>query len=213
MTKTWLMRRAVRRPVFERSPRASARRCAGCPSSGARPWTRGSARRPLPRPPRCAARRRSRSGRSRGRAARATAAILAAGPTRIGTMMPASAASTGPRSEVSSQGWTTTVVAGGTSLAWAMSRSYLAARRRRERADRRDRSDVVLVSRHDRSSACAVHAYRRRCARKPWPGDPPWSGEREFATPPSPTPNRRPICAQPRPVLVGERAASRSGPA
>ena len=35
---------------------------------------------------------------------RATAAILPAGPTRIGVMMPASAASSGPRSEVSSQG-------------------------------------------------------------------------------------------------------------
>src|SRR5262249_28486083 len=41
-------------------------------------------------------------------------------------MMPASAASTGPRSEVSSQGCAITVRAGGTtSLALAMSRSYL----------------------------------------------------------------------------------------
>jgi hypothetical protein len=39
-------------------------------------------------------------------------------------MMPACAASTGPRREVSSQGWTTIVVAGGTRFALAMSRSY-----------------------------------------------------------------------------------------
>src|SRR5262245_20508148 len=58
------------------------------------------------------------------RCSRATAEILAAGPTRIGTMMPASAASIGPRSEPSSQGWATTVVAGGTCLALAISRSY-----------------------------------------------------------------------------------------
>ena len=42
-------------------------------------------------------------------------------------MMPASAASMAPRSEVSSQGCTTTVVAGGTCLARAMSRSYFEA--------------------------------------------------------------------------------------
>src|SRR6516164_3233077 len=51
--------------------------------------------------------------------------ILAAEPTRIGTMIPVSAASTGPRNEVSSQGYTTTVVAAGTSLARAINRSYL----------------------------------------------------------------------------------------
>src|SRR5262245_19062624 len=55
---------------------------------------------------------------------RATAEIFFAGPTRMGTMMPASAASTGPRREVSSQGCATMVVAGGTSFALAMSRSY-----------------------------------------------------------------------------------------
>ena len=56
---------------------------------------RGSARPPSPPPPRCAAHRRSRSDRYRAVHARATAAIFAAGPTRIGTMMPASAASIG----------------------------------------------------------------------------------------------------------------------
>src|SRR5262245_6117828 len=58
------------------------------------------------------------------RCSRATALIFAAGPTRIGLMMPASAASMGPRSAVSSQGRTTTVVAAGTCLARAISRSY-----------------------------------------------------------------------------------------
>src|SRR6478672_7844566 len=55
----------------------------------------------------------------------ATAVILATGPTRMGTMMPSSAAALAPRSEVSSQGWTTTVVAGGTSFASEISLSYL----------------------------------------------------------------------------------------
>jgi hypothetical protein len=53
--------------------------------------------------------------------------IFAAGPTRIGVMIPASAASIGPRRELSSHGWATTVVAGGTCLARAISRSYLEA--------------------------------------------------------------------------------------
>src|SRR5215469_6111227 len=57
---------------------------------------------------------------------RATFVIFATGPTRMGLMMPASAASTAPRSEVSSHGWTTTVVAGGTSLAVTIRRSYFA---------------------------------------------------------------------------------------
>src|SRR6516165_1626207 len=47
----------------------------------------------------------------------ATSVILTTGPTRMGLMMPSSAASQGPRSEVSSHGCTTTVVAGGTSFA------------------------------------------------------------------------------------------------
>src|SRR5262249_24993935 len=55
---------------------------------------------------------------------RATAAILAAGPTMIGTMMPACAASMGPRREERSHGWATTVVAAGTCLALPSSRSY-----------------------------------------------------------------------------------------
>src|SRR6476660_9711747 len=49
---------------------------------------------------------------------------LAAGPTRIGLMMPASAASTAPRSELSSQGCTTRVGTAGTFCAAAIRRSY-----------------------------------------------------------------------------------------
>ena len=43
-------------------------------------------------------------------------------------MMPASAASTAPLSEVSSQGWTTIVVADGASCARAIRRSYFSWR-------------------------------------------------------------------------------------
>src|SRR5262249_57675186 len=53
------------------------------------------------------------------------AVIVSAGRTKIGVIMPNSAAWLGPRSEVSSQGWTTTVLAGGTSFASEMSLSYL----------------------------------------------------------------------------------------
>ena len=49
----------------------------------------------------------------------------AAGPTRIGTISSAPAASIGPRSEVSSHGCATTVFAAGTLLAVSIRRSYL----------------------------------------------------------------------------------------
>src|SRR6476659_3324494 len=55
----------------------------------------------------------------------ATSLILAAGPTRIALMIPASADSTAPRNELSSQGCTTMVVTVGTPLAVAIRRSYL----------------------------------------------------------------------------------------
>src|SRR4051812_37207060 len=58
--------------------------------------------------------------------AAAVAVILPRGPTRIGTMIPSSAASIVPRNELSSHGWTTTVLAAGTFLAEAISRSYFA---------------------------------------------------------------------------------------
>ena len=56
---------------------------------------------------------------------RAALEIFAEGPTRTGLMMPSCAASTAPRSEDSSQGCTTIVVAGLVSFALAISRSYL----------------------------------------------------------------------------------------
>ena len=95
---------------------------------------------------------------------RATAAIFAAGPTRIGSMMPASAASTAPRSEVSSQGCTTMVAAGGTSLARAISRSYFAC----GGCGSADRSRTSPIS----SSAMSLARSSRRCSaslRRPSP--------------------------------------------
>src|SRR4029079_9828572 len=59
----------------------------------------------------------------------AAALILSVGPTRIGTIRPAAAASTAPRSEVSSQGCATTVLTGGSCVALAINRSYLACGR------------------------------------------------------------------------------------
>src|SRR3954471_22173667 len=55
----------------------------------------------------------------------ATSLIFDDGPTRVGLMMPASAASATPRSELSSHGCTTTVVAAGIAFAAAIRRSYL----------------------------------------------------------------------------------------
>ena len=126
MTKTWLMRRAVRRPVADGGD--GPHQLVGMQAAlhqelalACADQLHGLRRRRL-------AMRRiddleaAMSSRVRG----AVAAIFAAGPTRIGAMMPSSAASMAPRSEASSQGWTTTVLAGGTSLARAISRSYLA---------------------------------------------------------------------------------------
>src|SRR2546423_1233076 len=56
----------------------------------------------------------------------AAALIRADGPTRIGRMIPASAASATPRSELSSHGCTTIVAAAGIAFAAATRRSYLA---------------------------------------------------------------------------------------
>src|SRR4051812_13713469 len=56
----------------------------------------------------------------------AVALILSTGPTSVGAMMPASAASAVPRKELSSQGCTTMVAAAGMALAAAIRRSYLA---------------------------------------------------------------------------------------
>lgn len=51
--------------------------------------------------------------------------IFRAGPTKMGAMIRAAAASTAPRSDVSSHGCTTMVVAGGKACARAIKRSYL----------------------------------------------------------------------------------------
>src|SRR5262245_39471628 len=56
--------------------------------------------------------------------ASATAVILVRGPTKIGTISPADAAWVTPRSEVSSQGCTTTVFAAEIPFALAIRRSY-----------------------------------------------------------------------------------------
>ena len=120
----------VRRPVCRSVPRASARRCAGCPSSTRRrlAWRISSTalvrRRMAVR--RC---RRSRRTADRGRLLRDAARNLRLGPTRIGTINPASAASMAPCSEVSSHGCATTVVLGGSSFARAMRRSYFSCLR------------------------------------------------------------------------------------
>ena len=67
-------------------------------------------------------------------------------------MMPASAASTAPRSEVSSQGCTTMVVAGGTVLRARDQALVLAVGRMRHRAERNRRTDAaVFLDPHGRS--------------------------------------------------------------
>ena len=123
MTKTWLMRRAVRRPVLlDVTARINSSVCRlpfirSSPLASrmsSTPWRGRFA-------VRCIDDFKSADVDPRGAAA---AEIFAAGPTKIGMIMPASAASTAPRNELSSQGWATTVVAGGTCFALAMSRSY-----------------------------------------------------------------------------------------
>ena len=57
------------------------------------------------------------------------AVILSFGPTRMGLISPASAASSAPLSEVSSQGCATAVAEGGCFFAAAIRRSYFSCRR------------------------------------------------------------------------------------
>src|SRR5262245_5237750 len=124
MTNTWLIRRAVRNPVLlEATSRMSSSVCRlpfinSSPLDSCTSATALAAAASL-----CGASTISKRSMSIP-CSRATVEIFAAGPTRMGTMMPASAASTGPRREVSSQGCATMVVAGGTSFALAISRSY-----------------------------------------------------------------------------------------
>ena len=124
MTKTWLIRRSVRRPVAEAvTSRISSSVCR-------LPFIRSS---PLPS-------RISATARAAAAWLWAASTIsqpvevdavlggdgadLRSGPTSTGSIRPASAASMAPRSEVSSQGWTTTVRGGSTSRAAAIRRSY-----------------------------------------------------------------------------------------
>ena len=127
MTKTWLIRRAVRRPVLDDATARISSSVCRLPfiSSSPLAWWMSSTR----LGGRLFAVRRVddlETADVEACCAAATAAILARGPTRIGTMIPSSAASIAPRSDVSSHGWTTMVVAGGTCLARAINRSYLA---------------------------------------------------------------------------------------
>ncbi len=123
MTKTWLIRRAVLSPVADEvtscisssvwrlpfisiSPRPSR---TSSTARAAAAWLWGTSTISIP-------------ARSRP-CASATPRIFAAGPTRMGTTSPAAAASSAPRSEVSSQGCATIITAEGTACAAATSRS------------------------------------------------------------------------------------------
>ena len=123
MTKTWLIRRSVLSPVAEAvTSRISSSVCR-------LPFIRSS---PLPSrisvTARAAAwlwpRRRFRPVRSMPCSA-ATPRIFVSGPTSTGSIRPTAAASTAPRSEVSSQGWATIVTAGVPSRAEAIERSWI----------------------------------------------------------------------------------------
>ena len=115
------MRRAVRKPGRVAPRCASVRRYAGCLSSRARPYPRASS---------CNRRGRRRfavrrvddleAARYRCRTVAPLPRSSPAGPTRIGTIRPAAAASTAPASALSSQGCTTMVVADGACLALAI---------------------------------------------------------------------------------------------
>ena len=124
MTKTWLIRRAVRSPVsrlvtapsnssecrlpFINSCALPARMVSTAFSAAA--WLSGTSMISMP-----TMLRPSDFARSQ---------ILVLGPTRMGVMIPASAASNAPLSDVSSQGCATAVVSGCKSFVAAMSRSY-----------------------------------------------------------------------------------------
>ena len=126
MTKTWLMRRSVRRPpAFAVTLRISSSVCRlpfisisplAAWISSTRLGGRGLAVRRIDD---------LEAGDVEAVLGARLSLIFASGPTRIGRMMPAFALSTAPRSEVSSQGCTTMVGTGGTAFAAAIRRSYL----------------------------------------------------------------------------------------
>ena len=125
MTKTWLMRRVG--AEAGRGGGDRAHEFVGMQAALHQQLALAFAdqlRRPAPRRRGCGARRRSRGRQDRGRAPPPPPGSCAAGPTRTGTISPASAASSAPRSEVSSQGCATTVTAGASLRAAAIRRSY-----------------------------------------------------------------------------------------
>src|SRR5215469_11487215 len=125
MAKTWLIRRLVRRPL---APAVTAR----INSSVCRlPFIRSSplASRTSATPLAAAASLWGASTMSKPAILRlyfaAVPLILSAGPTRIGLIIPSSAASQTPVNDDSSQGWTTIVTADGTCRLAVIRRSYL----------------------------------------------------------------------------------------
>src|SRR6516162_3314025 len=125
MMKTWLIRRAVRKPVvLEVTARVNSSVCR-LPFIRSSPLDSRMSSTPFIAAASLWGTSTTSKSSIRRPCSRATAEIFAAGPTRIGTLTPASAASIGPRSEVSSQGCTTIVRAAETFFARASSRSYL----------------------------------------------------------------------------------------
>src|SRR3954469_21069937 len=129
MTKTWLIRRSVLSPLsLATISRISSSVCR-LPfiSSSARP-ERTSSTAFAAAAWLCGTSTSSQGATSRP-AACAAASTLCAGPTRMGRMMPASAASTAPPSELASQGWATAQGIGRIARVAAISRSYFSCRR------------------------------------------------------------------------------------
>ena len=112
MRKTWLMRRAVRRPVAEGTTAAiSSSVCSEPFMSASTSPARAMATACCAAAWLCSVDRILQPARSIPSAS-ATARIFASGPTRTGTISPRRAASSGPSSESRSHGWTTAQVTG-----------------------------------------------------------------------------------------------------
>ena len=122
--KTWLMRRAVRKPVSAAvTARISSSVCR-LPFISISPWPARMSSTALAAAASLCATSTSSYFPISIPCSRATFLTLAAGPTRTGMISPASAASIAPRSDVSSHGCTTIVFAAGTFFASAINRSY-----------------------------------------------------------------------------------------
>ena len=134
---------------------------------------------PWRRPRRCGAHRRSRSRQISRPCSAATSLIFALGPDQDRLdHAGARRLSTAPRSEVSSQGCTTIVGAGGTALAAAIRRSYLAADGSRLRERRLTSMSLPILadwpydafalgSKGATFDALTCSPLRRRTARRP----------------------------------------------